>query len=58
MEYVQHLTHAHATVVTPKIQRTARIVYQSAVHPAAMEYVQRLTHVRATVVTPKIQRTA
>jgi len=54
MEYVQLLTCVHATVVTPKIQRTARFAYQFAVHPATMEYVQPLTHVHATVVTPKI----
>ena len=58
MEYVLHLTHVHATVVTRKIQLTARIVYQFAVHLAPMEYVQLLTNAHATVVTPKIQRTA
>jgi len=58
MEYVQHLTHVHATVVTPKIQGTAIIAYQFAVHRAPMEYVQLLTHVHATLVTQKIQRTA
>ena len=39
-------------------QRTATIVYQSAVQPAQMEYVELLTHAHATVVIPKIQRTA
>jgi len=58
MEYVQHLTYVHATVVTLKIQRTARIAYQFAVHPAPMEYVQNLIHVHATVVTPRIERKA
>ena len=58
MENVQLLTYVHAIVVTPKIQRTARIAYQFAVHPAPMENVQLLTRVHAIVVTPKIQRTA
>jgi hypothetical protein len=43
-------------VVILKIQRTARIVYQFAVHPVLMESVQLPTHVHATMVTMKIQR--
>jgi hypothetical protein len=57
MENVQPPTHVHATVVILKTQRTARIVYQFAVHPVPMENVQLPTHAHATVVILRTQIT-
>jgi hypothetical protein len=53
MENVQNQTHAHATVVIPKTQRTVRIVYQFAAQTAPMGNVQHHTHAHATVVILK-----
>jgi sRNA-binding regulator protein Hfq len=58
MGNVQHPTHVHATVVILKTQRTARIVYQFAVHPVPMENVQLPKHAHAIVVILRTQRTA